>query len=310
MGVAFLAAAYAKLSISGLVWITDGAVKYHFVEDALDAPVDWGLRLASVDELAVLMSLAAVVAEAAFILVTLSARPSVRLLLGLMVVPLLAGIYLFQGMFWPPWWVLLLAFLPWEGIYRAGRRVLGSEARGMAMASRPVSLSGPLRVAALGLVAALAIQQVAVSATRVEEEPFVSNFPMYSRRWGSKQHFNETNSKFVKYRFEALGESRRRVDLTARLEALGARTTLVEASEAREDSDPDEHEAAELRRALRGLDATYQQSYGHPLGPVYVLAERTAGYDVERGTFSTRVVERTTHVIRPDSFEVASAKSD
>ena len=61
VGVAFAAAAFAKLDASGVEWITGGAVRYHFVEDASSAPVTWGLSISASDRGAVLFSLAAAV---------------------------------------------------------------------------------------------------------------------------------------------------------------------------------------------------------------------------------------------------------
>ena len=113
MGVAFLAAAFAKLDSSGLAWITGGAARYHFVTDAGQARVDWGLGVAANLWLAQLASLGAVAIEVLFILNILASGWAMRLLFGLAAAGLLAGFLLFQGVFWAMWWVLLLAFLPW-----------------------------------------------------------------------------------------------------------------------------------------------------------------------------------------------------
>lgn len=310
VGLAFLAAAYAKLAISGLVWITDGAVKYHFVEDAGNATVGWGLRLTSVDEVAVLMSLGAVLVEGIFILVTLSSRPSIRLLFGLMAASVLTGFFLFQGVFWTPWWILLLAFVPWEGLYRASLRLLHSRAPETAAPTRPLPLSGALRVATLGVTVALVAQQVAVSGAQIEEEPILSNFPMYSYTWQSEDEFNQENSKFDVYRYEAKDASGRRVDITPRIEAINGSEALLSAYEASEGGEElDEDEEVDLQRELKALDSVYERTFGQPLERVYVVSERTAGYDFERGAFDNRVVDRTTEVVEPATFEVASADS-
>lgn len=123
IGVAFLAAAYAKLDVSGLAWITDGAVRYHFITDSVNAPVTWGLQIAASDTLAVASSLGAVVVEALFIAVVFLRQPALRLLFGLAAAALLTGFYLFQGVVWPAWWALLLAFLPWPWLERLLARV-------------------------------------------------------------------------------------------------------------------------------------------------------------------------------------------
>lgn len=310
LGVALLAAAYAKLSTSGMEWITEGTVKYHFVEDAARAPVDWALRLTSFEPVAVLMSFAAVAIEAVMILVLVSPRPSVRAAFGLVGASLLGGLYVFQGHFWMTWWVLLLAFLPWEGILSLGRRLRRAAPLRPAPA-RPAALSGALRVAALSLTAALVVQQLVMSSIAVEEEPFLSNFPMYANMWESEEQFNEDNSKFSQYRFMRVDRGGRRLDadVTQGIEDLGGHDTLVSAFEARaEEEDFEADEAAELSRSLRVLDSRYQQRYGRPLGRVRVVHERLAGYDFDRAVFDRRVVERTTEVVDPATLEVASAE--
>jgi len=306
MGVALLAAVYAKLTIGGVEWITEGVVKYHFVEDAGRAPVDWGLRLTSLEWVAILMSLGAMVIEAILVLVTVSPRPAVRLGFGLLGLSLLAGLYVFQGHFWMTWWVLLLAFVPWEWIHWLGRRLLDRRAVPGAGLGPPRPLSGGLRLGALTLVAVFVAQQVVVSAEGVEQEPFLSNYPMYAYTWDSEEEFNEDNSKFSNYRFERLDEAGRRVDVTRRIEEIGGHDTLVSAFEAKADEDSsDSEEAAELRRTVGALSSRYERRYGHPLRRVRVVHERTAGYDFDRAAFDRQVVERTAHVVDTADLEVA-----
>ena len=307
MGVALLAAAYAKMRNSGYEWVTGAAVKYHFVEDAGRAPVDWALRLTSVEEIAVLMALFAFLVEAGFILVVLSPRPAVRLGFGLVAASLLTGFYLFQGVFWPGWWTLLLAFLPWEELYRGGLRLAGA-ARPPSDADAPaVPLAGALRVATLALVVLLLAQQVVVSGARAEQEPLLSSYPMYSDTWDSEEEFNEENDKFATYRFEALPPEGERVDVTARIEAIGGENALIAAAEAQAEDDLEEDEAQEIRDELAALDEAYQRRYDERLGRVYVVGQRTAGFDFERGEFDRRVVDRETQVVEPGRFEVATS---
>jgi len=309
LGVAFLAAAYAKLSIQGLEWITGGAVKYHFVDDARQAPVDWGLYLASIDEVAVLMSLSAVVIEAVFFLVVLSPRPAVRFGFGLVGASLLGGFYLFQGVFWLPWWVLLLSLLPWEGIYRAGLGIAGRATVRASATDAPslrVPLSGGLRVGALALVIVFLAQQVVVSGARIEQEPLLTNFPMYSGTWSSEEAFNEGSSAFSHYRFERRPANGPPVDLTGRIEAIGGSDPLVDAFEAQDGEELDGDEAKELTSALRALESTYEKRYGESLGRVHTVSERTAGFDFDRAAFDERVLYRTTHVVDPSRFQATA----
>ena len=114
LGLAFAAAAYAKLHRNGLAWITDGAVRYHFVEDGLNAPVTLGLWVATQPAVAVALSLAAVFVEALFILVIFARRWEARAAFGLVGFGLMAGFWVFQGVHWWAWLLLFVAFLPWN----------------------------------------------------------------------------------------------------------------------------------------------------------------------------------------------------
>ena len=120
-GVAFAAAAWAKAVGTGPSWILNGSVKYHFITDSLNAPVDWGLRLAGHPQLAVLASLGTVVAEALVITAAFSRNGGYWLGLGAVALGMLAGFGLFMGVFWYRWWILLLGFLPWAR-FRTGLR--------------------------------------------------------------------------------------------------------------------------------------------------------------------------------------------
>ena len=64
-GVAFAAAAWAKLTVPpGLAdWVANGSVKYHFITDSVQAPVDWGLQLAKHPRLAIAASFGAIAIE-------------------------------------------------------------------------------------------------------------------------------------------------------------------------------------------------------------------------------------------------------
>jgi hypothetical protein len=169
MGLAFCAAAYAKLSSSGLAWVTGGAVRYHFVEDAENAATTWGLWIASKPEVSVAFAAAAVMLEAGWILGIAARGPGVRLAFGAAALSLFTGFYLFQGAFWWPWVLMVVAWLPWDG----WRRLPSEPLRGV-----------PAVVAA----AALAVQ-VGTSATAIEVEPLASPYAMYSGTYASPQDF-------------------------------------------------------------------------------------------------------------------------
>jgi hypothetical protein len=180
LGLALLAAAYWKLHQSGLAWITGGAVKYHFVTDSANAQVDWGLWVAIHPWAAVFFSLGAIVMEAVFIVNIFARGPWTRLAAGALGASLYVALYLLQGIYWPAWHVLFLAFLPWSILNAAP-----AERGGMAQApSRP-----QIRMAQGLVVLTLVGAQAYASATGTEAEPLLSHFPMYAYTYDSVQQF-------------------------------------------------------------------------------------------------------------------------
>lgn len=170
LGTGLAAAAFAKIRLGGLAWITSGTVKYHFLTDSPDAPVDWGLRLAQYDSVAVLLSFGAVAIEALVVVGACARRYVYRLAAGVATLGLLAGFALFQGLFWPAWWILLISFLPWHVI--SGAR-------------SPEPGTWTLRPAQSAVVVAVVLQQLVASAARLELAPLVSAFDMYSATYAS-----------------------------------------------------------------------------------------------------------------------------
>jgi hypothetical protein len=196
IGLALAAAAFAKLDTSGIAWISSGAVRFHFIEDARQAPVPWGLSIAGSDTAAVALSLAAITLEAGFWLVTLVRSNAGRALFGLAGLGMLLGFYLFQGVFWPGWWALFLAFAPWSLVDRLAPVSFGSDDL-----VRPSDTPGPTRFAAAStrttiparqtaVIVACVLLQILVSALRIESEPFISDYSMYSYTWPSKEVFD------------------------------------------------------------------------------------------------------------------------
>lgn len=173
-GIVFLAAALTKLRESGLDWALNGSVKYHFVSDAAQAPVDWGMRVGQHPWLAVFLSFAALVIEATVIVGMLSRRYWPRALAGLAVAAILGGFWLFQGLFWPAWWLLLLSLLPWHRL-AAGQQTLGT---GHAQAHWPAVL----------VILAMA-QQVIMSGVELEQSPLLSTYEMYTTSYASAEAF-------------------------------------------------------------------------------------------------------------------------
>lgn len=181
MATSFAAAAVAKLRVSGVAWITNGTVKYHFLSDAHQAPVDWGLRLAQYESVAVAMSFAAIALESVLIVGVFSRRYRYRAMAGVGGLALLLGFALFQGVIWPLWWLMLLSFLPWH-------RVRPFTMHPSAAAARPLRYTR-LQWAQAGVVLAVITQQIAVSAANVEYDPLLSTWDMYATTYSGPEEY-------------------------------------------------------------------------------------------------------------------------
>ena len=243
IGLAFAAAAYAKVFVTGVRWITNGTVRYHFVEDGRNAPVAWGLWIATHSRLAVALSLAAVVVEAIFILVIFVREWRTRLAFGLMGLSLMVGFTLFQGIAWWPWRILFLAFLPWTLL------TMREEPE---IESAPAAIKAP-RALDLGwthatVVALLVGVQLWASAREVEVQPFVSNYPMYAYTWSSTDEFERGQ---VRMHFEAGG-----IDITDRVNSIDGHGVLRDIVEA------EKGHGRDLQKQLGRFAAGYQERYG------------------------------------------------
>jgi predicted DCC family thiol-disulfide oxidoreductase YuxK len=403
VGAAFLAAAFAKLDISGLQWITGGAIRYHFIADASAAPVTWGLSIAASDAAAVALSLGAVVVEGTFWTVIFFRHPLVRLAYGIAGAAILAGFYLFQGVWWPGWWILMLALLPWSpvidaivarlprvevladgecpicrrtarvlhaldwfdrltfvdasddaareraapGLERAaalaemyviderGRRAAGydgylrlaaavpllwipriigmlppiasagratyrriAEARirrgrctddvcspddaplPRRRADRPRLLS---RVAVV-IIGVFVLQQIGASALRFESEPLVSNFPMYSFTWPSREAFNYYLLEKTRL-YELSTDTLTAGELARRLRSVPKGSDVVD--DALDSAVEGKPWPAELRSQVEAVLREYRARYGEPLRRVHVLRRETP-FDWTRGAFEPR----------------------
>ena len=184
-GVAFAAAAWAKIARSGVDWVLNGSVKYHFVTDSLNAPVQWGLTLAGHPWVAVVASLGAVLVELLVITAAFTRHEWYRATMGVAGLALLGGFWLFMGVLWPAWWILFLGFLPWQHFDRwLGR---SSAAGGIATAEHALSTA---TVAQLAAVAFVLGQQVVISTLAIERAPMFTNYPMYSWTFASTDQFD------------------------------------------------------------------------------------------------------------------------
>jgi len=181
VGVALFAAGIAKLRAGGLSWIANGTIKYHFLTDAAQAPVDWGLRLGQFPALAVLLSGTAIGVELLILPAVLAGRYPARALAGLAAASLFAGFWLFQGLFWPGWWLLIVVgFLPWHLI----ARTTGGPAP-----------SGALAWAQIGTIVVIGALQLGVSADRIEWPPLLSAYDMYSTTYDGPDAYEAASTR-------------------------------------------------------------------------------------------------------------------
>lgn len=235
IGLAYAAAAYAKMQTSGFEWITSGAVRYHFVDDGQNAPIDLGLWIATQPDVAVVLSALAVLVEAVFIIVIFVSGWRARAAFGLVGACLMSGFYLFQGVHWWPWLILYAAFLPWNRISPAraidGRRDL-TWVHGC-------------------VVVALVATQIWASYRAIEIEPLLSNYPMYSITYQSPEHFEYSHGR---PHFEAEGS-----DITDGVVEAGGASTLMTIAERQREGEP---AGPELASALAEFGGRYATLFG------------------------------------------------
>jgi hypothetical protein len=275
IGLAFLAAAYAKLDSSGLDWVTGGAVKYHFIEDSRQAPTTWGLWVAARPSIAVAMSAAAILIEATLILHVLFRRAWVRAAFGVAGLALLVGFRVLQGVVWTQWWVLFLCFVPWEAIAaRLSRVHVPAPAHG--------GIS-PLGRAAIIVATLMIVVQVFASAHRFEAEPFVSDYGMYSWTWRSRDAFDRQMArKYRQYRYHEWTGRGPGEDISGSLGAipkagdvLADAVDRLRAGQALDDGQ---------RHALDAIANAYREAYGRNLDAVAVAVSEQA-FDWSAGRF-------------------------
>ncbi len=185
IGVIFAAAAVAKLHESGIAWILNGTVKYHFLSDAASAPLDWGLRVGLYPKLAIALSFGAILIESTIVFGAFARRYVYRAIAGIAAVALLGGFALFQGLFWPAWWLLLVSFLPWHWLLRQSPAVQSANASALD--------SARLRPHVLIVIVFIA-QQLLVSGLSLEAGPAFSTYGMYSNTYDSPEAYESQSA--------------------------------------------------------------------------------------------------------------------
>jgi hypothetical protein len=263
LGLAYVAAAYAKLSRSGLDWITSGAVRYHFVEDGRNTPFTLGLWVATQPAAAVTLSFLAVLVEATFIIVVFVSSWRGRMGFGLAALGLMAGFYVFQGIHWLPWLILLAAFLPWNR--RHARRV--------------PTTGNDLTWQHMAVVAVVVAAQMYASYNRIEMEPLLSDYPMYSNTYESPEQFDRSMGRV---RYESQG-----VDITDQVETADGADTLREIA-----SDPaQQRQVTQSSQALADFARRFAERYGAAPSEIDIIAIRTP-FDWQRGRYLPLARER------------------
>lgn len=272
LGLGLLAAAYAKLDTSGVDWVLGGAAKYHFIEDSKSAPTTWGIWIATHPPWGVAASFGAILVEALVVVHLFFRHWLVRAAGGMAVLSLLAGLYVLQGVFWPLWWTLLLAFVPWNVLAGVLKPV----------DAETVGFHPALRRSQIALVTAIVCIQLFASAGRVEIEPFISDYGMYAWTWPSTDAFDRQISRKYRVYHYMTADAGEPVDVTERLRALPkAIDTLASVVDRLRDG-------ADLgssdREALRQVVAMYESTFNAPVSSLKVLHDEEA-FDWQRGRF-------------------------
>jgi hypothetical protein len=213
LGVAWAAAAWAKLSTPSdwTDWVLNGTVKYHFVADSVHAPVQWGLQLANHPLLAILASLGVIAVEGALITAAFTRNQWYRLALGTSALVLFAGFYLFIGVFWPPWLIMLLGFLPWRWLSRRMTGVTATDASDAPVHTAEVH--GRLAAVQLATIAFVITPQLLASSLRIEQVPMFSAYEMYTHTYKNPEEWNASSAQPV-YRL-VLTTDRGRAELSS-----------------------------------------------------------------------------------------------
>ena len=193
LGTAMCGASIAKLHTSGLAWITNGSVKYHFVLDSPQAPVDWGLWVASQHWVAVGLSAGAILTEGLFIVAVFLRPGPLRTLIGIGGFALLMGFFLFQNEVWFAWWLLwACCFTPWKRLdqYFFQKRFSSAKMRPVESDGISLTLESKMPLAYMLIVLTVIGFQASASLFQFEQEPLFSDYPMYSNTYESTADFD------------------------------------------------------------------------------------------------------------------------
>ena len=275
-GTAMAGAAIAKLYASGLTWIIGGAVKFHFVTDSENAPVTWGLWIASHHWVAVAASAFAVAAEGSVIVAVFARSALLRRFLGVIGLILLLGFYLFQNEVWYAWWFLWACFfVPWDGLFRQLATWIPRQTTWMGSGGDP-STSGvlefPLRPVHYSVIAVVCALQLTASVLQVEQQPLLSSYPMYSGTYPSTATFDDAGAIKSALRFVTqapVGEQ----DISMALERAELDEPLRDVMLGLGRGEP---LSPQLRDRVHWISERYRDFTGEPLGLVTLRRDERA----------------------------------
>ena len=141
------------------------------------------------------------------------------------------------------------------------------------------------------------LQQIGASALRFESEPLVSNFPMYSFTWPSREAFEDYLLEKTR-RYELSTDSLTAEELARRLRGVPKGTDVVD--EALDSVVAGKAWAAETRTQVDAVLREYRARYGEPLGRVHVVRWETP-FDWARGAF-----EQSARITREGTLDLES----
>ncbi|MFO0944461.1 MAG: hypothetical protein U1D30_00720 [Planctomycetota bacterium] len=276
LGLAYIGAGTAKLYASGWSWISSGAVKYHFVEDAGAAPLNWGILIAGNHDLSVFLSFGAVALEIVFLLVVFFPGEWIRVFFAIVGLGLHLGLLLFQGLWWQCWISLYLCFVPWQSI---ADRCLGRAS--LTAPTLPRKTLG-LGFAQVAFSLYFMMQQVFASVCWKEHEPLCSMWGMYSWTYTSLDEMYE-QKRWYKYQRYHFVDATNNKNITENVYQMGryAVESVVEACKQlhnRETLTP--HYCDRLEK----VRLNYLKDHGKEISIVHVRMDQQ-GIDFDKGEF-------------------------
>ncbi len=275
LGTAMSAAAFAKLYNGGLNWVLGGAVKYHFVIDSVTAPVAWGLWIASHHWIAIAASAFAVGMEGSLIVAVLLRPGWRRAALSAGGFALLLGFYLFQNEVWWAWWMLWACFfIPWARLWSRlnhwyPKRSLTFDAS-VSISQPPPNR--PLTRVHYGLISAICGLQLFASVFQIEQQPVLSDYPMYSNTYSSTTAFDVVAPIKSSYRFYARtpdGEN----DVTTALERTSLDSPLRDFILRLQ---PGQLLTPDMKARLHWIALTFHERSGQSLGVLTLIRDELA----------------------------------